>query len=133
MLCGIDGLLLVVVIGDGTLVVPVDFAMRRPAPKGPGAPCRDTLRWTRTMIDARLAALRRRGLALPAPIRVADSWFGDSKRMSHVRQPHQGTLRVEGKKSSTFPCADGRQVQGEDLLQEEGWRWRQHPWERGVH
>ena len=30
VLSGIDGVLLVVVIGDGKLVVPVDFAIRRP-------------------------------------------------------------------------------------------------------
>ena len=35
---GIDGVLLVVVIGEGKLVVPVDFAIRRPDPKGPGGP-----------------------------------------------------------------------------------------------
>lgn len=36
---GIDGVLLIVVIGDGKLVVPVDFTVRRPDPKGPGARC----------------------------------------------------------------------------------------------
>jgi len=36
VLSGIDGVLLVVVIGDGKLVVPVDFAIRRPNPTGPG-------------------------------------------------------------------------------------------------
>jgi hypothetical protein len=45
VLSGIDGVLLVVVIGEGKLVVPVDFAIRRPDPQGPGAPCRDKLRW----------------------------------------------------------------------------------------
>jgi hypothetical protein len=30
VLSGIDGVLLVVVIGDGKLAVPVDFAIRRP-------------------------------------------------------------------------------------------------------
>jgi hypothetical protein len=55
-LAGIDGLLLVVVIGNGRLVVPVDFAVRRPDPVGPGAPCRDKLRWAQTMLDERLAA-----------------------------------------------------------------------------
>src|SRR5262249_51622420 len=39
VLSGIDGVLLVVVIGEGKLVVPVDFAIRRPNPQGPGAPC----------------------------------------------------------------------------------------------
>jgi hypothetical protein len=33
VLSGIDGMLLIVVIGDGKLVVPVDFAIRRPDPK----------------------------------------------------------------------------------------------------
>jgi hypothetical protein len=36
VLSGIDGVLLVVVIGEGKLVVPVDFAIRRPDPPGPG-------------------------------------------------------------------------------------------------
>jgi len=40
---GIDGVLLVVVIGDGPWVVPVACAMRRPDPQGPGAPCHTTL------------------------------------------------------------------------------------------
>jgi hypothetical protein len=41
VLSGIDGVLLVVVIGDGKLVVPLDLTIRRPASNGPGAPCRD--------------------------------------------------------------------------------------------
>jgi hypothetical protein len=131
VLSGIDGLLLVVVIGDGKLVVPVDFVIRRPDPQGPGAPCRDKLRWARTMIDDRLAAFRHRGLALPPPIITGDSWFGDSKLMTYVHQQHQGTLLVEGKTTYRFTLADGRHVQGHDLL-EGPWRWRDHPWERGV-
>jgi hypothetical protein len=75
VLSGIDGLLLVVVIGDGKLVVPVDFAIRRPDPTGPGAPCRDKLCWMQSMLDGRLAAFRRRGVALPPPMVIADSWF----------------------------------------------------------
>ena len=94
---GIDGVLLVVVIGDGKLVVPVDFAIRRPDPKGPGGPCRDKLTWVQGMLDACLETLRRRGLTLPPPVVVADSWFSDSKLMRHVRRQHQGTLLVEGK------------------------------------
>ena len=73
---GIDGVLLVVVIGDGQLVVPVDFAIRRPDPTGPGAPCRTKLGWVQGMLDACLAALHRRGLRLPPPMVIADSWFG---------------------------------------------------------
>ena len=42
------------VIGDGKLVVPVDFAIRRPDPTGPGAPCRDKLHWVQIMLDGRM-------------------------------------------------------------------------------
>src|SRR2546425_1390999 len=99
---GIDGVLLVVVIGDGKLVVPVDFAIRRPDPKGPGGPCRDKLRWVQVMLDGRAAALRRRGVVLPPPMVVADSWFSDSKLMHHVAATHEGTLLVEGKSTYVF-------------------------------
>jgi len=129
---GIDGLLLLVVIGDGRFVVPVDFAIRRPDPVGPGASCRDKLTWARMMLDERLAALARRGLHLPPPMVVADSWFSDSKLMQHVHKAHQGTMLVEGKASYCFTLADGRQVKGHDLLAGQEWRWQQHPWEVGV-
>src|SRR5256712_9849599 len=43
VLSGIDGVLLVVVIGDGKLVVPVDFAIRRPVPPGPAGLLRTKL------------------------------------------------------------------------------------------
>jgi len=75
VLSGIDGVLLVVVVGEGKLVVPVDFAIRRPDPPGPGAPCRDKLHWVQDMLDGRMAAFRRRGVELPPPMVVADSWF----------------------------------------------------------
>jgi hypothetical protein len=132
VLSGIDGLFLVVVIGDGKLVVPVDLAVRRPNPVGAGAPCRDKLSWARTMMDERLAALRHRGLALPPPIITADSWLSDSKLMAHVRTQHQGTLLVEGKVSYTFTLADGQHVTGHDLIESESWPWRDHPWEPRV-
>jgi hypothetical protein len=132
VLSGIDGVLLLVVISDGKLVVPVDFAIRRPDPQGPGGPCRDKLRWARVMLDERLEALKRRGLELPAPVVVADSWFGDSKLMMHVRLQHQGTLLVEGKGSYMFALPDGRQVKGCDLLTRSDWPWRDSPWELRV-
>jgi hypothetical protein len=97
VLSGIDGVLLVVVIGEGKLVVPVDFAIRRPDPTGPGAPCRDKLHWVQSLLDGRVAAFRRRGVDLPPPIVMADSWCGDSKLMRHVATTHEGTLLVEGK------------------------------------
>ena len=128
-LSGIDGRCLVGVMGDGPLVVPVDFAMRRPDPVGAGAPCRDQLRWARTRLDERLGALRHRGLELPPPMVTGESWFGDSTRMQHVRDAHQGTVVVEGKASYGLTCADGRQGTGHDLIEGQGWRWQPHPWE----
>ena len=131
VLAGMDGLLLLGVIGAGRLVVPVDGAMRRPAPVGPGAPCRDTLRWAQGMLDDGVTVLRRRGWELPAPRSVADSWCSDSKRMQHVGDTPQGPLLVEGKQSSIFPWAKGHKVKGHDLSEGKAWRWRQSPWEPG--
>jgi hypothetical protein len=85
------------------------------------------------MLDACLVALRCRGLALPAPLVVADRWLSDSKLRQHVGEPHQDTLLVEGEQSYTLTFADGQKVKGPDLIQSEGWRWRQHPWEAGVY
>jgi hypothetical protein len=133
VLSGIDGVLLVVVIGEGKLVVPVDFAIRRPHSPGPGAPCRDKLRWVQSMLDGRVAAFRRRGVALPPPLVVADSWFSDSKLMHQVATPHQGTLLVEGKSTYVFELADGRQVKGHDLQQHHEWAWRHSAQAPSVH
>jgi hypothetical protein len=132
VLSGIDGVLLVVVIGEGKLVVPVDLAIRRPDPQGPGAPCRDKLRWVQSMLDGRLAAFRRRGVVLPPPMVVADSWFGDSKLMRHVAITHQGTLLVEGKTTYVFDLPDGCQVKGHDLQKPGDWPWRDSPQVPGV-
>jgi hypothetical protein len=124
VLAGIDGVLLVVVIGEGKLVVPVDFAIRRPDPPGPGAPCRDKLHWVQSMLDGRMAAFRQRGVALSPPMVVADSWFSDSKLMRHIATTHEGTFLVEGKSTYTFALPDGRQVKGHDLQQDRAWPWR---------
>jgi hypothetical protein len=132
VLSGIDGVLLVVVIGDGKLVVPVDFAIRRPDPSGAGAPCRDKLCWMQNMLDGRVAAFRRRGVALPPPIVVADSWFGDSKLMRSVATTHQGTFLVEGTSTYTFALPDGRQVKGHDMQQHRDWPWRSSEQVPGV-
>src|SRR5438128_3629177 len=97
-LTGLDGVLLVVGIGEGQVVVPVDFAIRRPDPIGPGAPCRDKLHWVQSMLDGRVAAFRRRGVDLPPAMVVAGSWFSDSKLMNHVARMHQGTVLVAGQR-----------------------------------
>ena len=122
MLSGIDGVLLVVVLGEGKLVVPVDSSGGQD-PTGPGAPCRDKLHWVQIMLDGRVAAFRRRGVALPPPIIVADSWFGDSKLMHHVATAHQGTFLVEGKSTYVFDLPDGRHIKGHDL-RHGAWPWR---------
>src|SRR4029450_7598971 len=110
--------------GEAKLVVPVHFPVRRPDPTGPGAPCRDKLHWLQVMLDGRMAAFRQRGVALPPPMVVADSGFGDSKLMRHVATTHEGTFLVEGKSTYTFALADGRQVKREDLQHQREWPWR---------
>jgi hypothetical protein len=54
----------------------------------------------------------------------ADSWFSDSKLMRHVTKVHQGTLVVQGKRSSTFTLEDGRKVKGSDLIKVDNWAWK---------
>ena len=125
MVSGIDGVLLLVVIGEGKLVVPVDFAVRRPDPKGPGARCRNKLEWSQVMLDQTLAAFCRRGLHLPAPLAAADSWLSDSKCMRHISNAPQGTLLVQGKSTYTFILDDGHKVKGSELVNGEEWPWRQ--------
>jgi hypothetical protein len=122
---GIDGVLLLVVSGDGTRIIPVDFALRRPDPKGPGRRSRDKRTWTQTMLDERLAAFAKRGVLLPPPMVVADSWCSDSKLMRYVAKAHQGTLLVQGKRSYTFTLEDGRKVKGSDFVKPDHWNWQQ--------
>jgi hypothetical protein len=121
---GIDGVLLLVVMGDGKLIIPVDFAIRRPNPKGPGRRCQDKLNLTQKMLDERLAAFANRGVKLPPPMVAADSWFSDSKWMRHVANAHQGLLLVQGKRSYTFTLQDGRKVNGADVVKVDNWAWK---------
>src|SRR5499426_1326855 len=79
-----------------------------------------------------MTAFRRRGVALPPPMVVADSWFSDSKLIRHVAATHQGTFLVEGKSTYTFALPDGRQVKGSDLQQASDWSWRESPQVPGV-
>jgi hypothetical protein len=122
---GIDGVLMMVVIGDGKLVVPVDFAVRRPDPTGAGARCRNKLEWAQVMLDRSQAALARRGLHLPTPLAAADSWLSDSKLMRHVEDTHQGILLVQGKSTYVFTLKSGQKVKGADLIKGDQWPWRQ--------
>ena len=121
---GIDGLLLLVVVGAGKMLIPVEFIVRRPDPVGPGRPCRDKLTWVQVMLDRTYTALQRLGLALPAPLVVADSWFGDSQLLTHVASHLRGTMVVEGKRPYVFQLPDGRRVTGQELLTRADWPWR---------
>jgi DDE superfamily endonuclease len=129
---GSDGLLLVVVMGDGQLVVPVDFVVRRPDPGGPGRPGRDQLTGRQVLRDRTWAVLQRRCRRLPAPLVVADSGFGDSALLGHVHTHQQGTLVVEGKRRDVFSLPDGRRVPGEDLRTRPDWPWRESPQVPGL-
>jgi hypothetical protein len=112
VLSAIDGVLLVVVIGEGKLVVPVDFAIRRPDPQGPGTPCRDKLSWVQVMLDGRVAAFRRRGIELPPPMVVADSWFGDSKLMRQWPPPTRARSSWKGRVPMSSTCPMGGRSRG---------------------
>jgi hypothetical protein len=112
------------VIGEGTLVVPVDFVVRRPDPVGPGRPGRDQLTWLQVMLDRPWAVLQRRCRRLPAPLVVADRGLGDSAWLAHVQMHPQGTLVVEGKRRYVFVLPDGRRVKGPELVTQPDWPWR---------
>ena len=105
-------------------MIPVDFTVRRPDPVGPGRPCRDKLTWLQVMLDRTYTALQRLGLALPAPLVVADRWCGDSKLLAHVARQQGGTVVVEGKRTYVFQLSDGRRVTGQELLTRADWPWR---------
>ena len=62
------------------------------------------------LLDGRVAALLRRGVALPPPMVVADSWFSDPKLMRHMTTMHQGTFLVEGRSTYVLELLDGRQL-----------------------
>src|SRR5262247_1745371 len=79
-----------------------------------------------------MTAFRRRGVALPPPMVVADSWFSDSKLMRHVATIHEGIFLVEGKSTYSFALPDGRQVKGHDLQQDREWPWRSSTQVPGV-
>jgi hypothetical protein len=85
------------------------------------------------LLDGRVAAFRRRGVALPSPVVVADSWFSDAKLMRHVATTHQGTCLVEGKTTYVFALPDGRQAKGHALQKPGDWPWHQSVQIPGVH
>jgi hypothetical protein len=125
---GIDGLRLVVVIGNGTRVIPVDCTMRRPDPGGPGRPCHDQRTWLPVMRERTWRAWPRRRLRLPAPLSIADRWCGDSKLRAPVALRLHGTWLVAGTSREVFPWSDGRRGTGQALLPWPHWPWRDCLW-----
>jgi hypothetical protein len=67
------------------LLILLDFVIRRPSPKGPGRRCQDKLQLTQKMLDERWAAFAKRGVTLPAPMVVANSWFSQTPPYLVVR------------------------------------------------
>ena len=129
---GIEGRLLVVVVGDGKRVVPVDFVIRRPHPVGPGHPSRDQLTWLRGMRDRTWTVLPRRCQARPVPWVGADRWWGDAALLAHVRPSQPGALVVAGKRRYVVSLPDGRRVTGADLRTRLDWPWRDSPQAPGL-
>ena len=121
---GIDGLLLVVVIGDGQAGHPGGLHRPSPGPRGawPALPRQADLVAGDAGSDLDCPAAA--GPALPAPLVVADSWFGDSKLLAHVAHHQRGTVVVEGKRTYVFQLPDGRRVTGQELLTRADWPWR---------
>ena len=119
-------------MGDGKLVVPVDFGVRRPDPVGPGRPGRAKLTWWQVRLDRRWASLQRRCRGLPPPVVVADRWLGDSAWLEQVHTHQQGAVVVAGKRRSVFALPDGRRVTGADLRTPSDWPWRNSPQVRGL-
>jgi hypothetical protein len=109
---GLAGLRRLVGLGDGKRVVAVDVVGRRPAPTGPGRPCRDQRPWWQVRRDRTWTALRRRCRPGPAPLVVAESGFGDATWLPPVTTHPQGPWRVEGKRASVFTRSAGCRVNG---------------------
>jgi len=121
---GIEGWRRMVVIGAGTLGIPVDCTGRRPNPVGPGRPCRDQLRWLPVLGERTWTAWPRRGLGLPPPLIVAARWCGDAPWRAHVARQPRGTAVVEGQQTAVCRRSDGRRGTGQERLTRPDGAWR---------
>lgn len=124
---GIDGLALLVVVGDGKMIIPMDFMIRRPDPRGQGHPCYNKFDLLRIMIARTWPELQARGLHLTSSLMVADSWFGDSTLLDDLLATYHITMIVEGKSAYVFYSPDGTRIKGKDLLTSDDWPWRVSP------
>jgi hypothetical protein len=120
---GIDLVLLLLVFGDGKLVVPLDFAIHRPKKAGPGRPGHSKLEWLEAMLERSATSLP---FYEPPPL-VADSWFGSSELMSYFSDFHEGLMLWQGKDSWVFYLHDGPKLKGKQLFEAPHLQWRFHP------
>jgi hypothetical protein len=121
---GIAGVLWLVVMGAGPRVVPVDWAVRRPAPTGPGARWRPKREWPPVRRAQPLAAWARRGWPRPAPRAAAASWWSEAQLRSHVSAALQGTWLGQGPATSPLRRHEGRQVHGGEVVHGDDGPWR---------
>ena len=108
---GLDGLLLVVVNGNATLVIPVYFTFRRLNPVGTGRPYHHELTCLRVMLERTGGRLQRQCWRLAAPLGVADRGFRDSMSMAQVARHEHGRWIMEASEVHGEDGYDGRLVQ----------------------
>jgi len=129
---GVDVVLLVAVIGDGTFIVPLDFAIRRPDPAGAGRPCHDKLILTETMVERSVNWLLEQELVTGPPLLVGDSWFGSSALAKALEELCGAALLVNGKAAWVFYLDGGRRLEGKELFEEPSLQRRQSPQAPGM-
>jgi hypothetical protein len=124
---GSAGRLLVVGMGDGPRVIPVDGVSRRPDPVGPGRPGGDQRPWWQVRLQRTWTVRPRRCRRRPAPLSGADRWCGDAAVLAHVQTPRHGTWLVAGQRRSVCSRAAGRRGTGADLRPRCDGPWRESP------
>jgi hypothetical protein len=84
--------LLLVVVGKGKLVRPVDFARCVPDPPGPRGPCRAKLTWLQVKLDRTWAALCRWCRRLPPPLKAQMISLGGGRRPWSRHRPFKPSV-----------------------------------------
>jgi hypothetical protein len=112
---GIAGVRRWVVMGDGTRRLPVDWALRRPPPPGPGRRGPAPLVLPQPRLAERVAAWAQRGGTFPTPRVGAARWGRDATGRRSVANAPRGPRLVPGQRASPFPLEDGRTGNGADV------------------
>ena len=97
----IEVVLLYAVVGEDKQCLPMDFALRKPDPKGPGHPCKTALQQAQTMLVDLDNHLRIQHQSLRGHYLVADAWFADSDLLWTAYQRDLIPI-VRGKTSFVF-------------------------------